>query len=435
MSNLDIIYLVIFLVCVVLSAFFASSEIAFINLQRIRLKHLQDSGVRRANMVARIMERPERFLSVVLTSISFTETVVVALGSLLFVSWLGETVGTPVGIVSIAIILLLFVKVIPKTVAAHYPEKLAMSFAPAINVTSKVVSPFVIVLSWITDIIARPTGAHPMRGALLSKEELHTAISMGEETGVVDEASAKMLKRMVKFGDRYVREVMTPRTEAVGIKLGATLADFHMIYAESPSLRYPVYEGNFDNMKGVLASRDVHIAISQGLSNLETIITDFARPVYFYPGTKLVGELFNEMRDEGFSMAVVVNEYGGTSGIVSIEQLIEEIVGEIKEDIVATKSDYEVLSINTYQIEGNMRVDEANDQLNLKIPENDYETMAGFVLHVLGHFPEEGEQLIHENLRIVVTGIKGSKIAKLLITKEKPQEKSDSEDKKHDKKN
>jgi putative hemolysin len=430
MTNIDIIYLIIFFICLILSAFFASSEIAFINLQRIRLKHMQESSVHGADRVARIIERPERFLSVVLTSISFTETAVVALGSLLFVSWLGESVGTPVGIVSIAIVLLLFVKVVPKTIAAHHPEGLALRFAPAIELTSKVVSPIVIVLSWITDIIARLTGAHPIRGALLSKEEIHTAISMGEEAGVVDEASAKMLKRMVKFGDRYVREVMTPRTDAVGIEQGATLADFQLIYAQSPTLYYPVYEENFDNIKGVLASKDVHIAMAQGLSNPVTVVTDFARPVYFYPGTKLVGELFNEMRDKGFSMAVVVNEYGGTSGIVSIEQLIEEIVGEVREDLVAAESEFEVISVTTFQIEGSMRIDKANEQLGLEIPENDYETVAGFVLHVLGHFPEEGEQFVHGNLKVVVTGTKANKIGTILITKEKASEASDSSEEK-----
>lgn len=184
MTNLEVTYLVLSLVGVIASAFFASSEIAFINLQRIRLKHMQETQVEGADRVARIMERPERFLSVVLTAISFTETVVVSLGSLLFVSLMGEKIGTPLGIVSIALVLLIFVKVIPKTVAAQYPETLAVRFAPAIEATSKVISPLVTVLSWITDKIARPTGVHTIPGALMSKEEISACISMGEETGL-----------------------------------------------------------------------------------------------------------------------------------------------------------------------------------------------------------------------------------------------------------
>ena len=421
MTGLDIIYLVLFLLCLVLSAFFASSEIAYINLQRIRLRHLQESGVHGADRVARIMERPERFLSVVLTGISFTETVVVFLGGLLFISLMGETVGTPVGIFLIAIILLLFVKVIPKTIAAQHPERLALSYATPIEVTSKIVSPIVTVLSWVTDKIAALTGAHTIPGALLSKEEIHTCIAMGEESGVVDEASAKMLKRMVKFGDRSVREVMIPRTKVVWVEQGATLADLQQIYARFPGRRYPVYKGNFDNVKGVLATRDIWVALAQGSIDQKSIVTDFSRPVYFVPGTKLVGELFTEMRAKGFSVAVVVSEYGGTSGIVNTEQLVEEIVGEVRKELVGAEKEFEKISEHSYHVDGSMRVAEANEELGLGIPENDYETMAGFVLHLLGHLPEEGEQVVKGNLRLVVTEVQGNRIARLMVTKEEPQ--------------
>jgi len=420
MTGLDIIYLVLFIVCLILSALFASSEIAFINLQRIRIRHLQDRGVHRADRVARIMERPERFLSVVLTSISFTETVVVALGSLLCISLMGEAIGTPVGIVLIAIILLLLVKVIPKTIAAQHPEGLALRYAPIIEVTSRVVSPIVIVLSWITDKIASIRGVHTLPGALISKEEIHTCISMGEEEGVVDGASAQMLKRMVKFGDRWVREVMTPRTDVIWVEQGATMADFQKIYAESPGLRYPIYEGNFDNVTGILIARDVHQALARGTMDKESIVTEFIRSVYFVPETKLVGELFTEMREKGFSVAVVLSEYGGTSGTVSVEQLIEEIVGEVREEIAEAEKELEIISAHAYQVDGSMRVSEANEQFGMGIPENDYETIAGFILHILGHLPVEGEQVVYGNLRMAVLEVKGNRVIKIMVTKEEP---------------
>lgn len=420
MTGIDIIYLVLVLFCLILSAMFASSEIAFINLQRVRIRHLQDKGIHRADRVAKIMERPERFLSVVLTSISFTETVVVALGSLLCISLMGETIGTPVGIVLIAIILLLFVKVIPKTIAAQHPQGLALRYTPVIEVTSKIVSPIVIVLSWITDLIARKTGAHTIPGALISKEEIHACISMGEEGGIVDETSAKMLKRMVKFGDRWVREIMTPRTDVIWVEQGATLADFYGIYAESPRLRYPVYDGNFDNVTGILIARQVYQALAGGKIDKESVVTDFVRPVHFVPGTKLVGDLFTEMRDKGFSMAAVISEYGGTSGIVSVEQLIEEIVGEVREELAGTEKELEVISAHAYQVDGSMRISEANEQFGMGIPENDYETIAGFILYVLGHLPEEGEQVVYGNLRMAVIEVKGNRVMKLMITKEEP---------------
>jgi putative hemolysin len=422
MTGTDIVYLVFFLICLVLSAFFSSSEIAFINLQRLRLKHLQESGVPRADRVARILERPERFLSVVLTSVSLTETILVACGSFLCVSLMGEKIGTPVGIIIVAVILLLFVKVIPKTMAAHNPERLALAYATPIEVTSRVVSPVVSVLSWITNKITRPIGGHTLPGALLGKEEIQAAISMGEESGAVDEASAKMLKRVVKFGDREVQEVMTPRTELVWVEGGCTLAEFQKIYVEAPALRYPVYEGNFDNVKGTLSVKDVHVALAQGQIAPDSVVTDFLRPVYFVPRTKLVGELFTEMRAGGFLMAVVLSEYGGTSGIVTVEQLVEEIVGEVREELAGAQQRFEIVSEHAYQVEGSMPVEEANENLGLGIPEGDYETVAGFALHLFGHLPEEGDQIVHDNLRLTVTEVTGRRLARLLITREQPPE-------------
>ncbi|MFC1925223.1 hemolysin family protein [Chloroflexota bacterium] len=422
MTNVEITYLVVALICLVLSAFYASSEIAYINLERIKLRHLQDNGVRGADRVARIMEHPERFLSVVLTSISFTETVLVALGGLLFVSLMGEGVGTPVGIVCIAIILLLFVKVIPKTLAAQHPEGMALRYAPYIEITSRLVWPIVVVLSWIIDKISRSTGVRTLPKALISKEEIHTCIAMGEEGGAVDETSAQMLKRVVKFGDRDVQEVMIPRTDAVWVEEGATLADFQKIYAESPLLRYPVYEGNSDNVKGVLVARDVYVAMAKGSIDKTDTVTRFGREIYFVPETKLVGELFTEMRSNGFSMAVVVSEYGGTSGVVNVEQLVEEIVGEISEDIIGAEREFEIINEYAYRVEGSMRIDEANEQLGLGVPEGEYETMAGFALHLLGHLPEEGEQVIYGNLRFVVMKVKGNRIIRLMVTREAQEE-------------
>jgi CBS domain containing-hemolysin-like protein len=275
-------------------------------------------------------------------------------------------------------------------------------------------------------VIARPAGAHTIPGALLSKEELRSCIIASHEAGVVDEASAQMLARVVKFGDRSVREIMTPRTEAVWIEEGATLADFQKVYAKAPHVRYPVFQNNRDNVKGVVFSREVHMALAQGKLTSNSIVTHLARPVHYVPGTKLVGELFNEMRDRGFLMAIVVSEYGGTSGIVTIQQLVEEIVGEVREEVVATKSDFEVIGPDAYQVEGNMRVADVNEKLGLKIPKDkDFDTIAGFVLHTMGHLPERGEFVTYEDLTFTVTEVKGKRIVRLVARRETPKEVSE----------
>ena len=279
-------------------------------------------------------------------------------------------------------------------------------------------SPVVLVLSWMASGINRIFHLSTMPRALISIEEIGTIISIGEEEGVVDEHSAHMLRKVVNLGDCQVNEVMTPRTEAIWLQQGSTLADFFKVYAESPAQRYPIYEETYDNVKGMLSIRDVLTALSQASIDRKGLVTDLARPVYFVPESKTVGELFSEMQEEGYFMAVVVDEYGGSSGIVSIDQLIEEIVGEVEEDIVGTTKAFKVVGEQAYKIQGSMRIDEVNEQLGLELPEGDYKTIGGFALNLFGHLPKEGEQIAHDDLRLVVAQVKENKITRLFVTKE-----------------
>ena len=423
MGSLEITYLILSLVFLLVCAFFSSAEIGFIRLQRIRLKHLQEEEVQGAERVASIMEHPERFLSTVLTGISFAETIVVSLGTIFIVALLGEGLGTPIAIVIIATVLLIFAKVIPKTVAAQHPERIALLYGRPIEITTKLLNPVVNALSWITTTITRTS---TMPKALISREEISATISVGQEEGVVDEHSAKLLHSMVSLGECQVREIMTPRTEAIWLEQGATMADFLKLYAQSPAQRYPVYEETYDNVKGMISIRDVLTALAQGTIGRKGTVTDLARPVYFVPENKTVGELLGEMQAEGYFMAVVVDEYGGSSGIVSIDQLVEEIVGEVEEEIVGAKKSFRVVGESAYKIQGGMRIEEVNEQLELDLPEGEYKTIGGFALNLFGHLPREGEQIVYNDLRLVVAQVKDNKIARLFVTRERKPEESEN---------
>ncbi|MDY6892396.1 MAG: hemolysin family protein [Chloroflexota bacterium] len=419
MSGLEAVYLLLSLLFLVICAFFSSAEIGFIKLQRIKLKQMQEEQVPGADRVAKIMEQPERFLSTVLTGISFAETIVVSLGTLFVVALLGEGVGTPVAVVVIALLLLVFAKVVPKTYAAQHPERMSLLYVGSIEIIMKLLGPAISALSWITKTVARSS---TMPKALISREEISALISIGEEEGVVDQHSARMLHSVVDLGERQVREIMTLRAEAIWVEDGMTMTDFLALYAQSPAQRYPVYKDNYDTVTGMIAIRDVLIALAQGSVKHQESVTGLVRPVYLIPETKTVGELFNDMRDEGYAMAVVVDEYGGCSGIVSIDQLIEEIVGEIEEDIVGVKTSIKKVGESTYKIHGSIRIDEVNEKLELNIPEGDYKTIGGFALNLFGHLPKEGEQTEYNGLRFVVSQIEGNKIARLIVVKERQQE-------------
>ncbi|MGB2815086.1 MAG: hemolysin family protein, partial [Dehalococcoidales bacterium] len=320
--------------------------------------------------------------------------------------------------------LLIFTETTPKTVAVQHAERLAIFFARPLAFFSWLFTPFVIVLSRIAIRLTRLFGGSTASLSLARPEEIRTMITLGEREGTMEEAEAEMLHKVFDFGDRPVREVMVPRPEVVAIEQGATIADFLVLYAESPLSRFPVYQENMDNVVGILSVKDMLMAEAKNTINNESTIDELVRPAYFAPETKHINELFAEMRDKNFRMCVVVDEYGGTAGIVSLSRLVEEIVGEVGDELVEVEKDFEVINDYTFQVDGSMRIEEVNLEMELDLPEGDYETVAGFVLHLLGHIPKQNEQLRYKGLKLVITEMRGRKIEKILLTKEKTGTKS-----------
>jgi putative hemolysin len=417
MSNIEL-YLVLFVICLLLAAFFSASETSFIALQRIRLEHLVKNNVKGARRVARMIERPEKLLSTILLGSNFVSVAAAALGTMVAVSLWGER-GVLIATIGVTILLLIFAETTPKTIATRHAERLSLILARPIEWLSWLLAPFVIALSWIASGFTKLVGGKPVPRSLASPEEIRTMISVGHKEGTVEEAEAEMLHKVFEFGDRPVREVMVPRLEVISIEQGSKIADFLALYAESPLTRFPVYQENMDNVVGILSVKDVLMAQAKGSITDESTIDDLVRPAYFAPETKRINELFAEMRDENYRMCVVVDEYGGTAGIVSLTRLVEEIVGPVGDELAEIEKEYEVINEYTFQIDGSMRIEEANEEMELELPEGDYETVAGFVLHLLGHIPKPNEQLRYKGLKLVITEMRGLKLEKILLTKEK----------------
>ncbi len=418
MSGTETLYLVLFFVCLLLSAFFSGSETAFISLQRVRLEHLVNTKVKGAKRVAGMMERPEKFLSTILLGNNLVNTAAAVLATVLAVRFLGQEWGVLIATIGVTIILLIFSETTPKTIAIRHAEKLSLTFVRPIQALSWLFTPFVVVLSWIASGVTWLVGGTPVSRSIISEEEIRTMISVGHKAGTVEEEEAEMLHKVFDFGNRPVREVMVPRPEVVSIEKGSKLADFLSLYEESPLSRFPVYQENMDNVAGILSVKDVLMALANATVDRESIIDDLIRPAYFAPETKPVSELFTEMRDKNYRMAVVVDEYGGTAGVVSLSRLVEEIVGPVGDELAAAEKEYEAINEYTFQIDGGMRIEEANEEMGLELPEGDYETVAGFILHLLGHIPKQGEQLRYKDLKLVVTRMRGLKIEEILLTKE-----------------
>ncbi len=420
--SIETLYLVLLFVCLLLSAFFSSSETAFIALRRIRVEHMVNTKVNGADRVSRLLQRPARLLSTILLGNNFVNTAAAALATFLAISVWGEQWGILIATLGLTTFLLVFCETTPKTIAIQHAERLSLVFARPIEVISWLFTPFVVVLSWIASGFSKLAGGAPVPRSLASEEEIRTMITVGHKEGTVETEEAEMLHKVFDFGNRPVREVMVPRPEVMCIEQGSKLADFLTLYAESPISRFPVYQENMDNVVGILSVKDVLMALAKGTINNQSVIDELVRPAYFTPETKPISELFTEMRDKNYRMTVVVDEYGGTAGIVSLSRLVEEIVGPVGDELAAAEKEYEAINEYTFQIDGGMRIEEANEEMGLELPEGDYETVAGFALHLLGYIPKQGEQLRYKGLKLVITKMRGVKIEEILLTKEKPKE-------------
>jgi len=418
LSSTEALYLVLLVVCIILSAFFSGSETAFISLQRIRLEHLVSTEVKGAKRVARMIQMPEEFLSTVLLGNTFVNTAASALATALAITRWPEH-GILIATVGTTIILLIFAETTPKTVAAHHAERISLLAVRPLEIISWLLTPFVFVLRKIVLGLGKLTGGEPEQRSLATAEDIRNMISVGHKEGTVEENEARMLHKVFDFGDRPVREVTIPRPEVIAIEQGSTIADFLSLYSESPISRFPVFQENMDNVVGILSIKDVLMGLAKGDITRQSLIDELVRPAYFTPETKLINELFAEMRDNNFRVAVVIDEFGGTAGIVSLSRLVEEIVGPVGDELAAAEKEYEVINLYTFQIDGGMRIEEINEEMELELPESeDYETIAGFILSLTGHIPRQGEQLRYKNVKLVITKMRGMKIEEVLLTKE-----------------
>lgn len=418
MPGIEIIYIILFFLCLLLTAFFCSSETAFFFLQRIRIEHLISTGVRGAKLVARLIGQPDRLLSIILLGTNLVITAAAALATALAIRYMPEEQGVLIASIASTVIILIFGESIPKTIATRHTERLSLTFARSIELLSWVFTPFVVVLSFIASGVSKLLGGTPAPMSLGTQQNIRNMISVGHKEGTVEEAEAKLLHKVFDFGDRPVSEVMVPRPEVISIEQGSKISDFYTLYEQYPLSRFPVYQENMDNVVGILSIKDVIMAQAKGIINNDTIIDELVRQAYVTPETKRINELFTEMQEKNYHMCVVIDEFGGTAGIVSLSRLVEEIVGPVGDELAAAEKDYEIIDESTFQVDGGMRIEEANEEMGLELPEGDYETVAGFILSILGHIPEENEQVKYRDLKIEVTEMKGPKIEKIQVTRE-----------------
>ena len=402
--------LALFVVCLALSGFFSASETAFISLPRARLLHLVRRGQPRASRVAQILQRPERFLATVLLGNNLVNTGAAALATVLAVGFIGnDTIAVVVATFGVTLVLLLFGETVPKSVAWHRSEQVAFAVSRPLSAVGFMLSPAVHLVQGFSTLTNKALGISGM-AAGVGDEEIRTLIAAGAQTGTVEATEAALLEKVFRFGDRQMREIMTPRPEIVWLERGTSLAAFLAVYRESSHTRVPVYEGTMENVVGVLSVKDVLSGMSDGAPDLNNDVTGMLRPAFFVPETKSVSETFGEMRQGGHTVVLTVDEFGGIAGLATLKQLLEIIVGQVGEEGAAPEEAVTRLGRNNFRMDAGVAISEINEDLDLGLPEGDYQTLAGFMLDRLGRIPEEGDVVEYGNLSLTVKVMDGVRI-------------------------
>lgn len=391
-----------------LSAFFSAAEAAILSAQRVRLRHLVATGSAAARLVEETVQQPARFLTTVLLGNNLANTAFAALVTVLLQAYVGPQGAVALSTVLATALLLLFGELAPKTIAVSHAERLALLFVYPMRLFTLLFAPIAAPVSGLAARLGLP---HLRLGGV---EEIRAMVATGVHEGTIEQQEAELVEKVFRFGDRQVREVLTPRTEIVWVRAGTTLAELLALYLRAPHTRFPVYWGTMENVVGVLSVKDVLRARAQGRLNDRSVVTDLLRPAVFVPESKPVGVLFREMRASRSPLALAVDEHGSIAGLVTLKQLVEEIVGPLSDELNRLQPAV-APDLNTYHVAGTMSIDEANAGMALRLPPGDYQTVAGFLLSRMGHIPQEGEEVQYNGLDLVVERMQGPKIERLLI--------------------
>ena len=417
MDDSDLWRLALLVLCLILSGFFSASETAYIALSRPRLMHLVKTKRRGALRVERLLQRPDRFLATVLLGNNLVNTGAAVLATVLAIKLIGDgDWAVVVSTLSVTVFLLVFGETFPKSVAWHRSEMVAFAVSRPLTLMGLVLSPAVRMLQVVSYLGSRLVGGRDVTPQM-AEQEIRTLISAGAQSGAVEAGEAAMLEKVFNFGDRQVREIMTPRPEIIWIERNTTLDGFLESYAEHSHTRFPVYDGFIENVVGILSIKDVMLALSKGRGAGSSCVADFLRPAYFVPETKTVSSTFDEARQGGHSLVLTVDEFGGIAGLATVKQLLEVIVGQVWEEGAEIEDVVTPVDEHTFRLDAGAGVHEINEELNLDIPEGDYQTVAGFLLDSLGRIPDEGDVVEFRDLKFTVKAMAGVKIEEVELRK------------------
>ena len=411
--------LLIIVVALVLAALAASAETSLTSISRVRLRQLVEQKVPQAILIDRLHKDPNSYLSTIL--IVNTVAIIVASSAATLLSLHLYQQQAPEWLVSLvlSLVVLVFCEITPKTLSLQRAERVALRMARLVAAATVVMRPIVYLLTGVTRLVLTMIGQRrQVRGPFVTEEELKLLVSVGEEEGVIEEEEREMIHGIFEMGDMRVREVMVPRTDLVAIEANQPIERAVELVTRHGHTRIPLYESSLDHIIGVLYAKDLLRAIVRGEPKT---LREIARKPYFTPESNLVQDVLRDLRKNRVHMAIVVDEYGGTAGAVTIEDIIEEIVGPIQDEYdVGEEDEIQFITPNEVVLDGRVSVDDVNELLKLNIQGEDFDTIGGYVLNQLGAAPKVGATLNPGNAELRVEAVQGTRIKKVRIRSETP---------------
>jgi putative hemolysin len=433
--------ILLILLLIMVNGFFAASEISLISLRKSRVRHLVKSGSVVAKRVQKLQEEPERFLGTVQIGVTLVGTLAAAIGGVIavkhimpllasvpvaFIQRAAEPIALALMVGVITYVTIVLGELVPKSLAIRHSEKIAFLTSAPIDVLSRLFFLVLRILAVSSNAVLRFFKLEQVQEAgFISEDEVKYLIREGRKRGVFEPSEEDLIHSVFRFTDTVVKEVMVPRTDIVAVEAGTGLDEILRIMDEKGFSRLPVYSETIDNVIGVVYLKDilpVHIA------NKPFQLDSVLRKPYIVPPNKNVSVLLKEMREKRIHLVLVMDEYGGTDGLVTMEDLIEEIVGDIRDEQEKVLREIDEIAANRYIIDGKTDIGKVNERLGVKLPEEEFETIGGFVLGLFGRLPAEGDQIRYNNLVFTVLRLRKNRIARVRILKLSPENQKRGED-------
>lgn len=420
---------------ILLNAFFAMAEIALVSVRKTRIKQLIEEGIPRARTVQKLLEDPTRFLATIQIGVTLVGFFASAAGAVTLAKPVADALArTGLGVIAdnaagIAVVLVTLVigflslvvgEISPKSLALQHSERIALWTAGPLMLLSYITAPLVRFVTWTSNLLVRPFGGTAsFSPPILTEEELKMLVEAGEEEGVLEEEEKEMIHSIFEFTDTVVRKVMVPRIDIKAVNVEEPVDELLKVIIGAGHSRIPVYEESIDNIIGIVHAKDLLRALHENGGKTITI-RELMRPPYFIPENKMVDELLAEFKRSKIQMAIVVDEYGGTAGLVTIEDLLEEIVGDIMDEYDVEEPMIEVIDEFTTIVDARTPIDEINEQMELELPEEEFDTIGGFVFGLLGKQPQQGESVHYDSVDLIIEKTDGHRIEKVKIIKREP---------------